>query len=236
MESIKTGKRMQRNSAQSLGLYRMDRLQTMRVTGLVALWALTLFATSCKIEGGSEPVTRERVAVVTAQKPIKSGKEWCDVYHPKGKAPTLVLPRVASARAGQKMAPPPKDSWIWLNLWATWCGPCLREMPLISKWVTNLSRTGHPIQEWFISIDEEREVLAKFFQKHKDIAKQNSLVLVDPEALPPWLSKYGLKPDTAIPINFLVAPGMEVRCVRTGSISDSDFPIVRALVKQEKTP
>lgn len=203
---------------------------------LSSLLLLSLTASSCKLEGASDPTTRQRVAVVAAEKPIKSGKEWCDVFHAKGKGPKLELPPVEVARTGAALSSPPANRWVWLNLWATWCGPCLREMPLIGNWVTNLNRTGYEMDLWFLSVDEERDVLQEFFQKHPEIATKNSLRLSKPDAFPPWLEKYGLKPDTAIPINFLVAPEMEVRCIRTGSISDSDFPIVRSLVKTEKTP
>ncbi len=28
-----------------------------------------------------------------------------------------------------------RGKWVVLNQWATWCGPCLREMPALSAWV-----------------------------------------------------------------------------------------------------
>lgn len=183
-------------------------------------------------EAASTEPPPSRVAAVKATKPLTSAREWCDVYGEPGRAPRLLLPPATAVRADAQAARPRTDRWIWLNLWATWCSPCLREMPLITRWFDSLKNDGVPVDLWFLSVDEEPDTLAGFLRSHPDIAPFNALRIDDGTSLPPFLASLGLKPDTSIPINVLASPGGEVRCVRTGAITDGDYPIIHGLLAQ----
>ncbi|HAS46176.1 MAG TPA: hypothetical protein DCS93_37190 [Microscillaceae bacterium] len=54
---------------------------------------------------------------------------------------------------------------VFINIWATWCGPCLREMPDIIKLQEALK--GKPFVVLAISVDKKREDLISFQQKKK---------------------------------------------------------------------
>ncbi|OJJ22325.1 hypothetical protein BKI52_06480 [marine bacterium AO1-C] len=54
---------------------------------------------------------------------------------------------------------------VFMNVWATWCGPCLREMPDIIKLQKALK--GKPFVVLAISVDKKREDLVSFQQKKK---------------------------------------------------------------------
>ena len=57
-----------------------------------------------------------------------------------------------------------KGKPIFLNFWATWCPPCIAEMPDIDKLFQSVNKEVHFA---IISVDEDREK-AKAFAKRKD--------------------------------------------------------------------
>ena len=198
-----------------------------------ALAALAALGAGCGGEGDGGQVVPppSRVNAVLATKPMAGVHDWCDVYFEPGKGPRLALPQLDDARVGGAVAgPTPGDGWTWINLWATWCGPCLREMPLITRWMETLGHDGIGVKLWFVSIDEEPETLHSFLRERPDVTPYNSTHLVSQDALHPFLSSLGLKPDTGIPVNVLVGSDGLVRCVRTGSINDGHYPTIRAFL------
>jgi hypothetical protein len=104
-------------------------------------------------------------------------------------------------------------------------------MPLIDRWVQSLSNQGAALDLWYVSVDEDPAELNTFLATRHNVAPGVSLRLFKAAALSDWLIPHGLRKDTAIPINVLLAPGGELRCVRTGAIAESDFTIVQSLVR-----
>lgn len=61
-----------------------------------------------------------------------------------------------------------------INLWATWCKPCVEEMPLFLK----LQTENPDVKFVALSIDKDSEKLNQFLMKHKeipDVTFQNSV-------------------------------------------------------------
>jgi thiol-disulfide isomerase/thioredoxin len=222
--------------AEPVGVHRVDRLSPVaRRAGLAALAASVALLVGCGGEdsGGGAPLP-SRVNAVKATKPTASAHEWCDVYFEPGKGPRLAPPQLEDARDGGAVAGLTGDGWIWVNLWATWCGPCLREMPLITRWMETLGNDGIRVTLWFVSVDEERETLHAFLRERPGVTPYNTTRLVSQDALQPWLASLGLKPDTGIPVNVLAGPDGLVRCVRTGSINDGHYPTIRAFLGEAR--
>jgi thiol-disulfide isomerase/thioredoxin len=55
---------------------------------------------------------------------------------------------------------------VVVNFWATWCGPCLTEMPLLEKTATKYKDDANVV---FLALatDEERDEVAPFVKEHK---------------------------------------------------------------------
>jgi thiol-disulfide isomerase/thioredoxin len=190
-----------------------------------------LLAAGCAKDGGDEkgkPVEGEgRInAVSTVEKKAVTVEEFCDVLPKAGEAPrALAMPPLS---AGQ--SPPKAGTWRWLNVWATWCKPCIEEMPLLASWQTQLGGEGLKFDLVFVSADETDQLVDDFRKKHPQTPA--SLRIDKPEtALPAWLGAIGVGENAPIPVHVLVDPADKVRCVRAGQVKESDLPAVRSILK-----
>ena len=203
------------------------------LAGLIASMMILISLSACT-EEGQEEVKISRVAAVKKtetkpEAPVKTSG-WCDHAFKAGKGPKLALPPVEAA-AGAPYAGFPKDKRLWINLWATWCKPCMREMPLLRLWRESLAKEGLEFKILFLSVDDETGPLRDYLKTHADGEGIETVRLTDQKALEGWLKQYELPADTAIPIHLIVSPGGEVRCVRTGGLSDGDLETIRQLMR-----
>lgn len=56
-----------------------------------------------------------------------------------------------------------KNGIVVVNIWATWCKPCLSEMPLFEKLISE----NRDVKFVFISIDEDQQKLKEYLSKNK---------------------------------------------------------------------
>ena len=88
-----------------------------------------------------------------------------------------------------------RGHWVVVNYWATWCGPCLEEMPELSA----LAAMREYIKVVGVANDDiEPARLQEFLQKHPVVYP---IVQVDP-AMPP--ADFGVPP--ALPVSWLIDP------------------------------
>ena len=50
---------------------------------------------------------------------------------------------------------------IFLNFWATWCPPCITEMPSLQSFAKKMADKG--VSVFAVSVDEEKEIITKTF-------------------------------------------------------------------------
>ncbi|MFA6107835.1 MAG: TlpA disulfide reductase family protein [Candidatus Latescibacterota bacterium] len=171
-----------------------------------------------------------RVAAVKARPGGVDPSRMCGTYYPSDRAPALQLPSLEAARPGESVPARPEGRWLWINLWATWCGPCLREMPLIASWQSQLNREGVSLEVWYVSVDEDREDLVRFLRRNPKVAAGTSLRVTSLAALEPWLRPYGLEANQA-PIHLIADPSGRLRCAHVGELRESDYPLMRELLR-----
>jgi thiol-disulfide isomerase/thioredoxin len=101
--------------------------------------------------------------------------------------------------ASFRMFDPPRDDFrgkvLLLNLWATWCAPCIREMPALDRLQATVGKEDFLVLP--ISLDSEgRPVVEAFYQ---ELGLRHLGMYLDPE-----LAIGAAFPVDVLPANFLV--------------------------------
>jgi thiol-disulfide isomerase/thioredoxin len=189
----------------------MDRLPLI-VSAVLALGA-------CQKDGAEDkkpPVSSSRVDTVMA-KPVEVNLDgFCDAR-----------PKVAFSfpeLAGE--APKAVSGWRWINVWATWCKPCIEEMPRLVSWEKKLGTFS--LQ--FLSVDESDEVIADYRKQHPE-TPAGSLRVNDPDSVETWFTSLGLDRGATIPVHIFVNPSGKVSCVRAGAVTTQNLAEVKELTR-----
>lgn len=197
----------------------MDRLSSLAL-------ALTGLVSACG-GGNTEPSSssaksRSRFEAVEAQAdPRFAPDQFCENWQADG-GPEFSFPPLVGAAAP---APGPVR---WVNVWATWCEPCIEEFPRIADWKAKLDATGHPTEVVFVSVDGADVDLGGFAKAHPEV--EGSLRISDPEQLSSWLVALGLPANAVLPIHLFVDAAGRLRCVRMGGVGAEDYAGVEAVI------
>lgn len=156
---------------------------------------------------------------------------FCDKHWPGSGAGVLPF------GAGPLATPQPgaragSGGWRWINFWATWCKPCLEEMPMLARWRDALVKEELDFTLELWSVDEDAQALEGWLDKgSRDNGSPAPVWKVQSaEALGDWLAAVGADRDAVLPIHALIDPKGQLRCVRLGSVRPADWGTVRKLV------
>ena len=93
-----------------------------------------------------------------------------------------------------------KGRWVFLHFWASWCGPCRKEMPEIQQLADKMK--GEKFQIVMVNTAEDEDTVFEFLASIKvDI---NSLLDIDGQVTETW------KPR-GLPTSFLINPEGQVK-------------------------
>ena len=171
-------------------------------------------------KAGAPPSRTDGAKVAGHQ--VASTDAFCDQHTTDETGPVFAWPELAAGSA----APPAARGWRWVNVWATWCKPCVEEMPRLQKWRDQLAAHGTQVDLAFLSIDESDAEVAAFRAAHPDAPA--SLRIATKDKGTAWLKGLGLD-SAAIPIHVFVGPTGHVRCARAGSVREQDRDVVTKL-------
>jgi thiol-disulfide isomerase/thioredoxin len=194
----------------------MDRLSALKVAGAARVWLAALscgFAVAaCDDPAAKEPPPAEaRVNAVMASGKNRSFADLCDLAPEPGSKP-FVWPELAEP------APPLAAGvrYRWVNVWATWCKPCIEELPLLTKTFDAWKKAGQPVELTLVSVDADA-VAAKSFIAARPGAPA-SLQLKDSTKAGDWLTRIGLASGASIPVHNILDDKGNLVCARAGGV------------------
>lgn len=109
---------------------------------------------------------------------------------------------------------------ILLNLWATWCPPCIQEMPSIAALAASEELKGRDIAFLCVATDESAGAVRSFL---KD--KGWPMTMLRATSVPPAFQTEG------IPATFLISPDGRVVADEMGAANWNDPSVIYALQK-----
>ena len=121
-------------------------------------------------------------------------------------------------------APEIAGGWTWVNVWATWCAPCVEEMPRLQAWEPKLQAAAGAGSLQFLSVDQTAEVVTRFLEHHPDLRAGPRIR--DFSQLEGWLPTIGLDAGAVLPIHVFLDAQQRIRCVREGAVSKQDYEVV----------
>jgi peroxiredoxin len=191
-------------------------VETTRVFGCSTKWAeKRQTAASAMKKWDSEPVTLDTIDVEGIKKLAKNQRDG----EGDGDPAKAAQPTAAGTKSGPGQASEEKSSnrgkLLLVNLWATWCGPCVQEMPELVT--MNRMYRQRPFEFVTISLDETdaKEQALKALETAHASGKNFLFTGTDKDKLAEALDPQWPGP---LPYTLLIAPGGEIVYRHNGPI------------------
>ncbi len=98
---------------------------------------------------------------------------------------------------------------VMVNFWATYCGPCIKEMPSMQRLKDKLN--GKPFEILAIDMAEEKADVSAFLQSHKIAVNFPILLDTEGEVIEQWMV-------SAVPTTFIIDPQGKIRYALYGGL------------------
>lgn len=190
---------------------------------LLLLLACSALAAACdEVASSDAPEPEGRVNAVMASKKALSFSDLCDVAPDPSTLKTFSWPALAAAADGGGGA------LRWVNVWATWCKPCIEELPMLARVFGDWKKQGQTVELVLLSVDASADAATDFVAKHPGTPR--TLQMSDPSQSAAWLESLGLPTGAAIPVHLIVDARGNLVCARSGGIGEDDLQRFRRVL------
>jgi len=113
------------------------------------------------------------------------------------------------------------DTTFVLNFWATWCAPCVKEMPYFEA--LNKSLYGKPMKVIFISLDFKRDYQTRLpaFIEKRNI--QSEVLFLDERDANAWVPLFSETWSGVIPATYVVGRSKQVQDFRSAAFEEGEL-------------
>jgi thiol-disulfide isomerase/thioredoxin len=126
---------------------------------------------------------------------------------------------------GEGAPPDVAGKAVWIPVWATWCGPCVAELPEIAALGARLAPAGVAVQP--VSIDDAPAMIERFAATHREL-NVSRLRTASLDAFDAWVGTYGLPTGSPVPLHLFFGADGALRCAHVGRVGENDAPVVAA--------
>lgn len=135
--------------------------------------------------------------------------------------PSVAMAEIDLKQANELLKTKQNDTLYVTNFFATWCGPCMKEIPHFKEKMTELK--DKPVKFTFINLDnkEDWNTVVKQFGEESGLSK--NIVLIDGSILNPDFFKQNFKTWTGESIPFTFMKKGDKTNETVGSMSKTDL-------------
>ena len=157
-----------------------------------------------RIRRGTEILTREvnRVPISQLYKQMQPAK----IAFPMQTGPDAPTFKLQDTKNNWVSVRDFRGKWVLLTFWASWCGPCQKEAPVLNKLTHDYSPS---LAVLALDVDDKRENLDRFIQTNKVSYKVLIAGKLDDEVA----KSYNVR---GLPLSVIVSPDGEVKYVEEG--------------------
>lgn len=110
-------------------------------------------------------------------------------------------PKVVKLAELEKLINTPSEKIQVINFWATWCGPCIKEMPLIEKLGQERSDVRITLVSMDLELDENPDKVFRFVER-KDI--KSDVMILDAPDPNSWIDKIEKQWNGSLPATIVI--------------------------------
>jgi thiol-disulfide isomerase/thioredoxin len=201
----------------------------MLVRSLVILVVGLGLLPGCPDSKVSDAPAPSRVNAAKRDTTSKAASSFCEAVFPGGESKRAFV-EPATVTLGTDPPAAKAGAWRWVNLWATWCKPCVEEMALLGKWQESLAKDGLPIQLELWSVDDDNATVQSFASKNRMPPAKQRRLSGGAADLSAALKALGVDEKSPIPVHALIDGSGGIRCVRVGSVGDESYAAVKTIL------
>jgi thiol-disulfide isomerase/thioredoxin len=122
----------------------------------------------------------------------------------------------------------PSDQVLVYNFWATWCAPCVKELPLFEKLNQEDKNVKITLVSMDIDLDPNPEKVYKFIDRKKIQSRVVILDAVDPNS---WINKIDKNWSGALPATLIINTKTGVRKFVNTALKEGELEKLIAEIK-----